>query len=458
MNGTSSRNDTLIRLTAARLKKISTTEVSPQLKEKTTLAILDYLGAVASGLKAPWASQAIKYGRSQQGVREAHAWGLQEDASAKTAAYVNALLAHSAIRDDMHLKSNSHIGGIVISAALALAQRDNWSGDQLLRAVIGGYEAASFIGTAVQQSAGYNRHFRPSGICGGFGAAAAAITASNASEDVAINALAFAANMGSGVNEWAWAGGVEIYTEMGSASQAGIDAFELAKAGLECSETLLEGRAGLFAALGASEGTQLYQERLQTEIGSGLIDVRFKPVAGCNYAQTPIAVAIWLSQKHDLSKGIKSVHVDCTSGAKQYPGCDNPGPFSNVQQTKMAIHFGVSTGLLHGKVSEELFKQYDSQDIANVVSCCTVEAAQDFEQSFKEGRQPARVSVTLKDGSVVKEELPDVPWLDGEAVRARYGEKTAEMLGSDRSRRLADLLGGLGDLKDCSDIFKFFKG
>lgn len=94
-NGTSPDNhETLIRLAVARLKQIAEGEISSKLREKTTLAILDYLGAIASGLQAPWASQAIAYARSQKGVPEAHAWGLQEDASAKTAAYINALLAH----------------------------------------------------------------------------------------------------------------------------------------------------------------------------------------------------------------------------------------------------------------------------------------------------------------------------------------------------------------------------
>ena len=104
----------------------------------------------------------------------------------------------------MHLKSNSHIGGIVISASLALAQRDGWTGEQLLKAVVAGYEAGSLLGVAVQQSPGYNRHVRPSGICGAFGVAAAAIVATNLEEEVAVNALAFAANMASGFNEWAW--------------------------------------------------------------------------------------------------------------------------------------------------------------------------------------------------------------------------------------------------------------
>ena len=113
------------------------------------------------------------------------------------------LTKDSAIRDDMHLKSNSHIGSMVLSAGWALAQRDSWSGEQLVRGFIGGYEAAALLGIAVQQSRGYNRHVRPSGVIGAFGSAAAAIVATNASEDIAVHALGFAANMASGFNEWA---------------------------------------------------------------------------------------------------------------------------------------------------------------------------------------------------------------------------------------------------------------
>lgn len=363
----------------------------------------------------------------------------------------------------MHLKSNSHIGSIVISAALALAQRDTWTGEQLLKAIIGGYEMSALLGVAVQQSPGYNRHFRPSGIVGAFGAAGAAITAgfasSRVSEEVAIDALAFAANMASGFNEWAWAGGLEIYTEMGAASQAGIVAFDLARAGMKCSETLLEGRAGLFAALQASVGERLFMSGLEGEIGHGILAVRFKPVPGCNYAQTPLAVALRLAQKQKLDfDAIKSVTVTCTNGAKNYPGCDNAGPFTNVQQTKMSIQFGVCAVLLYREVSEKLFQKFDDKHIAALASGCIVQSDPDFDQSFKEGRQPARVEVKLSDGSTVKEELVDVPWLDADAVINRFQAEMAAIMESDTSRkRIISVSQALGTLSDASEVFELFK-
>lgn len=453
MTSTSSEDVSLIRLAAKRLQKIT---INPELREKTILTILDYLGAISSGLKAPWAENVIKYGRTQQGRPEAHAWGLQEKASAKTAAFVNAFLAHSAIRDDMHLKSNSHIGSMVISAALALAQRDEWSGEQLLRGIIGGYEMASILGTAVQQSPGYNRHARPSGICGALGAAGAAIAATNPSEDVAVNALAFAANMASGFNEWAWAGGTEIYQEMGSASQAGIDAFELARAGLKCSETVLEGRAGLFAALNATQGADIFRRCLAMDIGQGILDVRFKPVPGCNYAQTPLAAALKLGRESDLSQGIEQVWINCTSGAMNYPGCNNLGPYTNVQQTKMSIQYGVCAVLLHGSVSEELFMKYDSKEINALVKHTTLECDPEFEEDFKAGRQPAFVKIQLQNNNCYHEKLSDVPWLDAESVRSRFAEETKDLLGQDRSAKLAATVENVRDMKDLSSLWEMF--
>ena len=271
-------------------------------------------------------------------------------------------------------------------------------------------------------------------------------------QDVAVNALCFAANMASGYNEWAWAGGLEIYTEMGMASQAGIVAFDLAKTGMMCSETLLEGRAGLFAALNASKGEALFRKGLETVIGSGIDAVRFKPVPGCNYAQTPLGVALRVAQKHDLSGGIRSVAVNSTSGAKNYPGCDNPGPFSEIQQTKMSIQFGVCAVLLHGNVSEELFTKFDDEDIAALAASCSVQPLAGYDRSFGEGRQPAAVEVHLNDGKMVREELPDVPWLDADAVRSRFLREISAVIELDDFKKVL-----MGELKSYSESLGLLK-
>ena len=353
----------------------------------------------------------------------------------------------------MHLKSNSHIGGITISAALAHAERDYWTGQQLLRAIVAAYDASSILGSAIQQSPGYNRHMRPSGLCGAFGVAAALIAATNPSEDVAVNALSFAANMASGLNQWAWSGTLEIFTEMGTASQQGIVAFDLASSGMLCSEDLLEGRAGFFAAVSASDGPRLFSEGLAKDIGQGLLDIGFKPIPGCNYIQTPATAALRLSQKCDVSK-VESVSVGCTTGAKNYPGCDYAGPFNTVLQTKMSIQFAVCAVLLNGATSEEVFNKTNDQAIEALAKKCSVEALPEFEQPFKEGRQPVRVELKLSDGSTLQEELEDVPWLDADQVSRRFHTEADAIIASAEAREKIESF--VRDLKGTGPLYEVF--
>ena len=448
----------LTRLCARRLHTIATTPIPRHLSNKVTLAITDYLGAVASGLQAPWSPSVIAYAKARRGNPEAHAWGINADITAEVAAFVNATLGHSAIRDDMHVKANSHIGTITISAAMALAQRDGWTGEQLIRGVIGAYEMAALLGTAVQTSREFNRHLRPSGILGAFGSAAAAVAATNADEETAVNALGFAANMGSGTNQWAWSGGLEIYVEMGTAAMNGIVAFGLAKAGLKCSVDVLEGKAGVLAANGAgAEGEASMRKWLaSTEIGKGIVDMTFKPGAGCNFAQTPVAVALKVAKEHNPI-GIEKVVMKTTTTAKNYPGCDNAGPFDAVTQTKMSIQYGIAMVLTHQAMSEELFTRFDDRDINDLVLKCTIQPDAKYDKMFLESRQPASIEITLSDGKQIVEELADVPWLDENAVTARFLEGMQPLMSKGRSQEVLDVLHSLEKVKDCAAMFKLLK-
>src|ERR1700761_9233193 len=151
----------------------------------------------------------------------------------------------------MHLDSCSHMGGIVVSAVLALSQREHWSGEQIIRGIVGGYEMGALLGTAIRSGGTFNAHLRPSGLIGAFSAAAAATAAAYVDEETAMNALALAVNMACGLNEWAWTGGKEIFIHNGMASRAGIISYDLACSGVNASGTVLEGRDGLFAAVNA---------------------------------------------------------------------------------------------------------------------------------------------------------------------------------------------------------------
>ena len=364
------------------------------------------------------------------------------------------LTSYSAIRDDMHLEACSHIGSIVISAALALAQRQSWSGEKLLRAVIAGYEMAGLLGTAIRRRGNFNTHFRPSGLIGAFGAAAAAIVGENVEENIAVNALGYAINMAAGVNEWAWSGGMEIFIQMGVASRAGIASFDLASAGFECSDTILEGKDGSFNALGVGpSGAEVFKEWLQgSSLGQAILDVCFKPVAGCNYAQTTSAVAVRIHQKHQLGE-IDHIKISATTAAVKYPGCDNSGPLNTIQNTKMSIHFGVCAALVFGRLDEDIFKRTDEKRVNELMAKCSLEARFDFDKLYDQGLQSAAVEVTLADGTVIRESAEDVPWLTQAEAEARSVSEQARDLSKEAASEIVKICKRLRDLKSCDELF-----
>jgi 2-methylcitrate dehydratase PrpD len=430
----SRRSPPLTHLATQRLSQIASSPLRPEVREKAALCLIDYLGALITGLSAPWARALHKYATNSSTHGDCHVIGLSTHTNAETTAFTNAAIAHSVIRDDMHLGSGSHIGVIIISAALAFAERGKWSGEQLLRGIVGGYEAAVMLGEAIRAERKANPHFRPSGIIGAFGAAAAGIVGEGLPEKTAMSALSFAANSAAGVNEWPWAGGMEINTHMGTASRGGIVAVDLASAGMYSSDTVLEGRDGMFAAYGSGEiGTRKFVQWLEQEgLGAGILGARFKPAAGCNFIQTPLSVALRLRDRIEgkLDK-IRKVTVATTTLAKRYPGCYNFGPFETVQQTKMSIQYGVTAALLYGRIDEEAYCHFGDEEVTRLIKKCDVETNATYDQQIMQGLQPCRIYVELEDGTSIEDELPDVPWLDEKAVEERFLRETTSFYGKE---------------------------
>ncbi|KAL6249904.1 hypothetical protein RBB50_003760 [Rhinocladiella similis] len=446
----------LTRLAVRRIQSVVEGQVSQTIRKKAVACLIDYLGAAHSGLSTPWGEALSKYATAQPGPPEAQVWGTNAKASAETAAFVNAALGHSTIRDDMHLDSCSHIGSIVLSAAIALAQRDHWSGENLIRAIVAGYEISALLGTAIRASGNFNPHFRPSGLVGAFGVAAAAIAGYGCSEEIAVSALGFALNAACGVNEWAWAGGLEIFTQMGTASRAGIQAFDIAKAGLFCSDTVLEGKDGLFEALGVGpDASATFKDWMgRSEIGKGIMDVHFKPVAGCNFAQTPLAAALRL--RVDDCHSVQKIIVTATSQAIKYPGCNNAGHLENIQQSKMSIQYGVSAALVYARLDEEVFTKVNDPRIIDLMNKCDLRTSEQFDKDFQRGLQPAQVEVTLSDGRHLCQRLTDVPWLTLEEVESRFPFEVAKFMNKGKAVDIITSLKQLENTEQVADTFELF--
>lgn len=301
----------------------------------------------------------------------------------------------------------------------------------------------------------YNKHLRASGLIGAFAAAAAAVTATNENEETVINALSLAVNHACGFNEWAWTGTKELVVQNGTASRAGIISYDLARCGVVSSESVLGGKDGLFAAVDAGPGAAgLFANWVRTsQLGRGLLDVRFKPAPTCNFTQTSSALALKIARGHGLSvEDVERVTVTTTSAANAYPGCHNGGPLRSAAQGKLSIQYGVSAALVFGRLDEETLARVDDETVNAVMGRCVVVSDGSSDMDYKRGLQPAKVRVVLRDGGVLEESAGDVPWLNGEEVKTRFLEEISPRLAPQKAQRLIDRCMNLGNVDIKGDL------
>lgn len=443
---------TLTRAAARRALAIGASPVEAAVRAKVATCLKDFLASCFAAINAEAMPSVERLAALRRDAAEAHALGTGVKTSAETAALLNGMLSHSLIRDDMHGPSGTHPGVVIFPALLAAAERHQLSGQALVRGIVAGYQVMGALGTAVRTGL-TNRRFRPLGISGPYGAAAGIVAATSMGEHEAVHALGLAANFASGLNQWPWSGGQEIHVHSGMAARNALTAFDLAHAGVLASEDIIEGRDGLFAAYGSNaQAPQIFHDRLAGDME--ILNVTHKPFAGCNFIQTSVAAAAALHATigaPDVAQ-IAKVVITTFRAARDYPGCNNPGPFTSVRQSKMSLQYGVCAALRWGTFDEASAAAFADESLLRLLAVCEIEMSAAYEHDVPR-LQPAKVTLTMHDGRIVESELTDVPWLSPQAVDQRFRADAARHLSATEIDRLAELIGTLAELPDLSELF-----
>jgi 2-methylcitrate dehydratase PrpD len=170
--------------------------------EKTKQHVLDTMAAMVSGTKLLPGRKAIRYARGRGGVAEATVAGTDIVTSAEVAALANGMLGHADETDDSHAESQTHPGCGIVAAALAMAEAQERSGRELLRAVALGYDVGPRFTMSLNalefREEGHSTHsFGPT-----FGAAAAAASLAGLDARQMLHVLTYAGQQASGVGSW----------------------------------------------------------------------------------------------------------------------------------------------------------------------------------------------------------------------------------------------------------------
>lgn len=386
-------------------------DAGEEVLEAAKACVLDTV-AVALGARENPIFQGIKnVYRKWDGPQEhgSALWGSGERAALRTAVFLNAMMGHILELDDVHTKSKTHIGTVVIPAAWCLAGALGRSGRDLLEAVVCGYEAMARIGMGFGVSSHRNKGWHVTGTAGTFGAAAACAKLLGFDAEQITAAFGLAGTQS--CTTWAFLadGATNKVLHPARAAVSGLESCLLVLGGMRGSARILDAPDGGIYPMMSDE----YDYRLVSAgLGSvyEILNMDKKPYPCCRSTHCAIDAAIALREAHSIHpEAIREVRVyTYLVGLKQCGLTEGSLKPALPTEAKFSTPYTVACALLRGNVG---LADFEPERIASGETETLLKKVQVFEDSRFTKRYPehwgCRMEIAMEDGSVYETEVAD---------------------------------------------------
>jgi 2-methylcitrate dehydratase PrpD len=242
---------TVARTLATFLTQTSSADLPPQTVEHAAMLIASTIASAALGSGITSATIIHALARERGGTPDASIWF---DAGPRLpvadAAQVNAVMSDAAASDDSDLRNIVHAGTPLVATSLAMAQCTGASGQEVLAAIVLGYEAAGRIGEAI--TPGFRRRGFHGCLVAIFAAAVATARLLRLEAAPMAQAIALSATSIGGLMAAANTSVAREY-HAGLAAMLGVHAALAAQRGYIAEERILETRQGFFEVYGATD-------------------------------------------------------------------------------------------------------------------------------------------------------------------------------------------------------------
>jgi 2-methylcitrate dehydratase PrpD len=232
------------------LARTNVTDLPPLALERARMVIASTIASAAMGADIVSSRISRELAKERGGAEQATLWF---DGGCRLpiadAAQVNAVMSDAAASDDSDLRSIAHIGTIVSTSSIAMAEQTAADGRDVLAAMVYGYEIAGRIDEALTPGRS-ERGFHGS-IATIFGGAVAAGTLLKLTQGQMTQAIALAATSIGGLMVAANTSVAREY-HAGLSAMLGIHAALAAHKGLVAEENVLEMPRGFFSAYGGN--------------------------------------------------------------------------------------------------------------------------------------------------------------------------------------------------------------
>jgi 2-methylcitrate dehydratase PrpD len=373
--------------------------------------------------------------------------GSQPDAtlfgSRARAAYLDAVqamsvAAHCGEMDDIHGPAATCIGGMIVPALLASAEKFGGCGRRFLEAVIVGYETVARIGLAIDAPRLFARGWWPSTICGGVGVAAAGAKFLRWGAAEAANAIGIASLLSGGMITGGSEGATARHLGFGHAAQSGVLALVAAERGFAGPRSAFEDPRGFCLTL----CTDPKWEYLGPSEPFHLPEVAFKPYPCARQLHAAVEAMLKLPLHELAVNEIVGIEVALPSQnaamVNRATAAMKRAAMLGSGQYVMAVTAIRKTMDLRSFDDEFLH----NDEVRTLMRKVTITADPGLDRYFPQN-WPGRVAVKTADGEIHSNEIIVAKGeagnpMSGEEVRGKFLSLAAPVLGEAKALTVVD--------------------
>jgi 2-methylcitrate dehydratase PrpD len=409
--------------------------------------------------KMPWSEQLLKYATAQQRPGKSRVSASALTMSAADAAFVNGSYGHGFEYDDAHGPSYSHPGSCVIPAALAIGEELGSSLEEVITAMVAGYEVYARLGVLAQPDL-LQRGYHPHCTLSNFGAAAVAAKLRGFDAETTLHALAIALSHVSGTTEYTSTGGSIKRIHAGIGTRNGMAAADMAKAGITGPRAFLSGNKGFFRTFLQRAAGEAPEQRFTRDQPFEIGTVWLKAYCACYCTHAYIDA---LRPFAERQAEIADAHLKITPHFNVVVGTANANAYEpkNIEHVQFSLPIQAAFTLLGKGNGYRIHRDYlagkvDMEPIIAMARSIRITEEPALEKQYP-GRFVADVTVTFKDGGSehVFVENPigtDRNPMPEHEQDAKFMELTTDTLGTARAQKLLATLRALDPAMKTSDL------
>lgn len=431
-------------------------DVPPPVRDRARHLVVDGLICALVGARLPWSARAVDAAVALEGKGNVPlvGWGLTT--SGPAACLLNGTFIQGFELDDYHVRAPLHSNSLVLPSALStISMLDRKvSGEEMLTALIAGYEVGPRVGLALHGAEMLSRGWHSGAVFGTHASAATSARLRRLDPARVEDALGLAGTQSAGL----MAAQYEAMSKRmhhGFSSRNGLYAAALAEAGYTGIKRVYEREYGGFLST-FGEGHNPQAALIVEELGREwvLMDTGVKAYAAMAATHAPIDCALEARSRGIRPEDVESIKVEVSHAAYHHGWWRPERPLETIG-AQMNIGYAVAVALLDGQVLAEQFTRdrVGSDDVWSLLDRVDVRHRPEFDTPADRFR--TRMVITPRSGDPAEIEVagplggPTRPLSNADVVaKARRLAESIDLV--DRWARIEDIVLGLESLADVS--------